>query len=255
MRKSILAIIIAMATAFSLSGNSTASYLDGYNEITVYDGVSGPGDWQGVDEDHEVEPGAATGQMWDLEGFFQKGADMLMVGGYDFKYGQEGSGDSHIESGDIFIDTNGDGGDSSQGDYGYEYVLAMDFLSETYDVIQLDDNVDLTGVYTNFTFSNPWRYSSGGQQLLADVSFLYDTGLSDADVGFTGGLHNAVGFNLSFLDANSPFTLHFTQECGNDMLKGYGSAPIPEPATKILFGTGLLGLAGIGRKNLKRKSA
>jgi len=34
----------------------------------------------------------------------------------------------------------------------------------------------------------------------------------------------------------------------------YDSAPVPEPATLLLFGTGLIGLAGFGRKKLKKQS-
>ncbi len=256
MRTPILTIVAALAMALSIAGNATATYLDGYSEITIYDRESDTSDWHGSDEDQEVEPDAAPGQQWDLEGFFQNGNSIAMVGGFDFVNGEPSNGaQSPIESGDLFVDTTGDAGDSRQGDYGYEYVLDMDFANKSYDVIQLDDNAQLEGVFTNFTSSNPYRYTSGGEKLYGGVTFEYETGLSDEEVGFLGVNHNGVKINVSFLAPDTPFTLHFTQACGNDNLMGHGAtAPVPEPATMILFGTGLMGLAGIGRRNMKGKA-
>jgi hypothetical protein len=247
-----LAPITVMASPFS-------------NNITMSDGNSSSGtEWYGLQEDNEVEPGMATGQAWDLEGFFLEGTTLTMVGGFNFKTGNPGYPD--YTSGDIFIDIDGDavyGGSGNQqsgqnivaNSFGYDYVLDLNFDTLTYDVYAIGKSaMVVTAYYGQNQGSSPWLYSSGGTPVnIDDHALTYSTELTNETVGFDGGLHNAVSVSLAFLQDDhhgTEFISHFTIGCGNDNLMGQGQLPAPEPATLVLMGFGLIGLAGLARKKI-----
>lgn len=233
--------------------------------ITIYDNLSSNGDWYTNREDQEVEPDQSTGQEWDLEGFFQQGKTMTMVGGWDFVNGF-GQGRGTIWSGDLFIDVTGDAmygqAISSSGSdtlvkntFGYDYVYVLDFDNKSYNLYKINDQsmVWLVGFASN-AGSNPYGYEEegGGGTLLSSGLFEYISGLSNADVGLEGGSHNAVILDLSdlakYLGEDVTFTAHFTMGCGNDNLMGQGHL-VPLPSTLVLFATSLVGLGLLaGRK-------
>ena len=60
-------------------------------------------------------------------------------------------------------------------------------------------------------------------------------------------------FDITGLNWNlEDLGFHWTMTCGNDVIEG--GAPVPEPATMLLLGAGLIGLAGLGRKRFVKKT-
>lgn len=258
--RNLLKITVAVILAAVLAAGSASA-----DNITISDLVSNTASWHGNYEDNETEPGTVTAQKWDLEAFLLEDAILSMIGGYDFKNGVEG-----VMSGDIFIDINGDAKYGPTNDntgtgnttivnntFGYDYVFDMDFQTNTYNIYKLVEGISTTSIYYSINQeSNPWKYVSGGE-LVTSGGFSYTTGLTDAQTGFSGGTHNVVsGLDLSFLEGDAEFIAHFTMACGNDNLMGKGTTPekkdpsgtTPEPATMLLLGSGLVGIAGLRRK-------
>jgi PEP-CTERM motif len=56
-------------------------------------------------------------------------------------------------------------------------------------------------------------------------------------------------FEIEWMDVAKVENLgfHWTMTCSNDVIEG-AADPVPEPATMLMLGTGLVGLAGFGRK-------
>jgi hypothetical protein len=242
-----LGLLLFPGSAFALYLGSNITINDRNPDVTV---------WQ---EDGETEPGMVNNQSWDLEAFFLDGSFLSLVGGYDFENGQVGNGIT-FRSGDIFIDIDGDAvyganyNASTQHNaevfntFGYDYVFDMNFSNKTYDVIQIDSTAIVsTTYYAQNQGSNPWQYVAGGSTIDSG-NFEYMTNEPDFE-DLKGGNHNIIkGIDLSKIGSLDFFIATFTMECGNDNIVG----SVPEPATIILIGTGLLGIAGFGRKKLRK---
>lgn len=265
-------VLIATVLVAGLFLSNSAFALSLGDNITISDeNYSGTG-WYGNHEDQEVEPGMQHTQQWDLEGFFLQENTLNMVGGFNFKDGCEGytSGDIFISVddkpiyGDIHLTGNNDVYSSYNGNklvtnsYGYDYVIDLNFISGTYNVISIDsDTVLQKSFYQLNEGSSPWKYNNQNNngKIIGGGSFSFLKNLSNGDVGFLGDSHYALtGFDLSFLDPGTEFYSHFTMGCGNDNLMGQGStAPVPEPSTLVLFGAGG-GLFWLAGRKMTRKA-
>jgi hypothetical protein len=172
-------------------------------------------------------------------------------------YGGFDSLGAGTEYGDFFVSTDG------WNPYGSAPYLADDHANgENWEYafdVQTGNFYDITGAQSNIRLSQHTMPSSGyvfrnGQETAIDTTGLTPFSTTEAGVRDPNGPYFSFSIDLKDLNWNlSDLGFHWAAAtCANDVIEG-SAAPLPEPASLVLFGTGLVGLAGFSRKKRFKK--
>lgn len=248
-------LLLLFLCIFLIPGASFALTLsDLGTQITIADGINNSGTSQSLGpagEDNETEFGTVATQPWDLEGMFWNSAEntLYIVGGFDFANGYR-----REYFGDVFI-----GYDEDSGDYDYVLDLPNYFTDSPNQALGASGSyLVYSGDYSTQDASyrnesNPYAYKSNGSTDGTKYNYLTGqlTGTSFDDWNSCRAPHYFLGIEVSDTIAaaiNSGDLIHATLSCGNDTIHGQ----VPEPATLLLLGTGLLGTGIISRRKIKK---
>lgn len=209
------------------TGFSTADSVDN----PVIDYQNGVHFWEedGLGNSGYVGPGYG-GQDYDIEALYvTSDATNLYIG---IITGFFPSGDNYM--GDIAIDLDSDGV--------YEYGIDTSTGNFHSGLTSADWSVPV-----HFGSSTPVSIAAGNTGIPVNIPGSFYYGEMNLDGQNTDLYAIEVAVALTDLSWEGHGNFHITQWCGNDA-GDLTVAPVPEPATVILLGIGLLGLAGYSRK-------
>lgn len=225
----------------------------------VVDGVFGLTEWAGhytnddgvLDSQGYLNPGYG-GQAYDVEytGLYLTESTLYfgIQAGYDFT----GTGLAYAP-GDFGFDVTGDG----YYDYAVDYSISGNDV--TYSLIDMStaswEGTDPALGYDSL--AGPWQANYTGSDILNVWSMSGAFGSannlpSNTDGGMSYILEGSLPMSWLASYTGGVITDHWTMECGNDVGQ-HSAAPVPEPATMLLTGIGLMFIGATGRKKFKKR--
>ncbi len=257
--------------SFGAQAGLISSVFDGsWTQFQVSDN---PGHIEDYVDVNRVYPGWG-GQMFDAEYLlYKQSGNILFLGlqtGFDLSDGVQSATDNDgvgFYSGDLALSFDGLAANDSSDPDNYEYAFDFGLLTKNYDGAFVDvgsaNGIDVAGLYSVDGWNNemvdqwedassPFAMDDGTRKsgYYVENSMVYGNELGSYYRYFALDLNQILGTGWTEFD----LAAHWTMSCGNDVIAGSVEiAPVPEPATMLLFGTGLVGLAGVARKRKMKK--
>jgi len=229
--------------------------------LSVFDGWTVIADDDGYDSDGFVDPGWG-GQDFDAEYLFVKQiGSQLSIGlqtGFNLNTGKvthfnNSNVGKDYYAGDLALSFDGN---SSSYEYAFDFGLYTEGYTDGNKISINETGIDASGLYEDVIWNNNIYFDGDPSGQADSAPFAMDSGTSVESGSNVWGLfddsyYRIVSFDLASLNIDiAGIDAHWTMSCGNDEING-SYAPVPEPATMLLLGSGLVGLAFYRRRMKK----